>query len=80
MIDCAAYIGPYPFRHLPHPDPEVLVRVLAREGLSGAWVGYLPSPWQRDPAAGKSWEAWVRKYWEKRAAGEKYNLTPEHGE
>ncbi|MGH9675859.1 MAG: hypothetical protein ACRD36_02050 [Candidatus Acidiferrum sp.] len=25
----------------------------------------------RDPAAGKSWEAWVRKYWESRAAGEK---------
>jgi len=25
----------------------------------------------RDPAAGKSWEAWVRKYWEKRTAGEK---------
>lgn len=24
----------------------------------------------RDPAAGKSWEAWVRKYWEKRAVGE----------
>ena len=52
MIDCAAYIGPYPFRHLPHPDPEVLVRVLAREGLSGAWVGYLPAAWQRDPRAG----------------------------
>ena len=43
MIDCAAYIGQYPFRHLPHPDPDVLVRVLEREGLSGAWVGYLPS-------------------------------------
>ncbi|HEY0565705.1 MAG TPA: hypothetical protein VGC88_08985 [Terriglobales bacterium] len=26
---------------------------------------------ERDPAAGKSFEAWVRKYWEKRAAGEK---------
>jgi hypothetical protein len=26
---------------------------------------------QRDPAAGKSWEAWVKKYWEKKAAGEK---------
>jgi predicted TIM-barrel fold metal-dependent hydrolase len=52
MIDCAAYIGPYPFRHLPHPDADVLVRVLEREGLSGAWVGYLPSPWQRDPAPG----------------------------
>lgn len=23
-----------------------------------------------DPAAGKSWAAWVRKYWEKKAAGE----------
>ena len=51
MIDCAAYVGGYPFRELPHPDPGVLVRVLAREGLSAAWVGYLPAPWQRDPAA-----------------------------
>ena len=25
----------------------------------------------RDTAAGKSWEAWVRKYWERKAAGEK---------
>jgi hypothetical protein len=25
----------------------------------------------RDPAAGKSWEAWVKKYWEKKTAGEK---------
>jgi hypothetical protein len=25
----------------------------------------------RDTAAGKSWEAWVRKYWDKRHAGEK---------
>ena len=25
----------------------------------------------RDNAAGKSWEAWVKKYWEKKAAGEK---------
>ncbi len=32
----------------------------------------------RDPAAGKSWEAWVKKYWEKKAAGEKnIELTPE---
>ncbi len=31
----------------------------------------------RDTAAGKSWEAWVRKYWEKRAAGEKYDLIPD---
>jgi hypothetical protein len=25
----------------------------------------------RDSAAGKSWEAWVQRYWEKKAAGEK---------
>jgi hypothetical protein len=31
----------------------------------------------RDTAAGKSYEAWVRKYWEKRAAGQKYDLTPD---
>lgn len=32
----------------------------------------------RDTAAGKSWEAWVKKYLEKKAAGEKQiELTPE---
>jgi hypothetical protein len=32
----------------------------------------------RDPAAGKSWEAWVRKYWEKKASGERgFGLEPE---
>lgn len=25
----------------------------------------------RDTAAGRSWEAWVKKYWEKKASGEK---------
>ncbi|HXY23511.1 MAG TPA: hypothetical protein VEI73_02605 [Candidatus Acidoferrum sp.] len=32
----------------------------------------------RDTAAGKSWEAWVRKYWERKAAGEGgISLEPE---
>ncbi len=32
----------------------------------------------RDTAAGKSWEAWVKKYWENKAAGEKQiELKPE---
>jgi len=32
----------------------------------------------RDTAAGKSWEAWVRKYWEKKTAGEgDLNIQPE---
>src|SRR5688572_21647425 len=52
MIDTHAYVGPYPFRHLPHPDPGVLVSVLEREGLDGAWVGHLPSAFYRDPVPG----------------------------
>ena len=32
----------------------------------------------RDTAAGKSWEAWVRQYWEKKASGEgDLSLQPE---
>ena len=32
----------------------------------------------RDTAAGKSWAAWVKKYWEKKAAGEQgIEITPE---
>jgi len=54
MIDVNALIGPYPFRYVPHPDPEVLVRVLDREGLEGAWVGHLPSAFYRDPSAGNT--------------------------
>jgi hypothetical protein len=52
MIDHHTYIGQYPFRHLPHPDADALVRVLDREGVDEAWVGHLPSAFHRDPAAG----------------------------
>ena len=52
MIDVSALIGPYPFRYVPHPDPEVLVRVLDREGVDAAWVGHLPSAFYRDPTPG----------------------------
>lgn len=51
-VDVHACIGPYPFRHLPHPDPEVLVRVLAREQVASAWVAHLPSAFYRDPTPG----------------------------
>ncbi len=51
-IDVNAFVGGYPFRHLPHPDPAVLIRVLEREGLRGAWVGHLPSAFYRDPEPG----------------------------
>lgn len=51
-VDVNTFIGGYPFRHLPHPDPDVLVRVIEREGLEEAWVGHLPSAFYRDPYAG----------------------------
>lgn len=31
----------------------------------------------RDTAAGKSWEAWVRKYWDKKTTGESAFIEPE---
>ena len=52
LIDVNALVGPYPFRHVPHPDPEVLVRVLDRENVDEAWVGHLPSAFHRDPTEG----------------------------
>lgn len=50
--DCDTLIGPYPYRHVPHPDPDALLRVLDREGVHDAWVGHLPSAFHRDPVAG----------------------------
>jgi hypothetical protein len=52
MIDVNTLIGSYPFRYVPHPDPEVLLRVLDREGIDSAWVGHLPSAFYRDPLPG----------------------------
>jgi hypothetical protein len=51
-VDVNLAIGPYPFRHVPHPEPEVLARVLAREGVARGWVAHLPSAFWRDPAPG----------------------------
>lgn len=51
-VDVHSYIGPYPFRHVPHPDPAILVRVLEREGVGSAWVGHLPTAFHRDPGHG----------------------------
>lgn len=48
--DVNAFVGPYPFRHVPHPDPETLIRVMDREGISQSWVASLPAVWHRDPS------------------------------
>lgn len=49
-VDVNAYVGEYPFRAVPHPDPESLVRVMEREGIAQAWVASLPAVWHRDPS------------------------------
>jgi hypothetical protein len=49
-VDVSTWIGSYPFRELPHPEPAVLAdRVLEREGFTGAWTGHLPGAFHRDP-------------------------------
>jgi predicted TIM-barrel fold metal-dependent hydrolase len=48
-VDVNAFIGPYPFRAVPHPDPDALVRVMDREEIAEAWVASLPAVWHRDP-------------------------------
>jgi hypothetical protein len=53
-LDVNTFVGGYPFRHVPHPDPDALVRVLDREGVERAWVGHLPSVFHRDPTHGNA--------------------------
>ncbi len=61
---------------------ESAVRLLPKDGgpkisISYAEIAALAFT-GRDMAAGKSWEAWVRNYWEKKAAGESdISLQPE---
>jgi hypothetical protein len=58
------------------------VRVLPRDSNQRVKISYAEIAALafsgRDPAAGKSWEAWVRKYWEKKSSGEgSLTLQPE---
>ncbi len=53
-IDVAAFVGPYPFRHLDHHAPEHLLAHMDRTGIDEAWVGHLPSFLYRDPAPGNT--------------------------
>jgi hypothetical protein len=60
---------------------DSLVRILPANGAARVSVKYSNIAalafTGRDTAAGKSWEAWVRKYWEKKAAGESPAIEPE---
>jgi hypothetical protein len=60
---------------------DSLVRVLPSNGSPRVSIPYADVAALvfsgRDTAAGKSWEAWVRKYWEKRASGEQASIDAE---
>jgi hypothetical protein len=58
------------------------VRLLPRDSNQRVKIGYAEIAALafsgRDTAAGKSWEAWVKRYWEKKASGgENLSLQPE---
>ncbi len=64
---------------------DSLVRVLPKDGSGRVSIPYAEIAalafTGRDMAAGRSWENWVRQYWEKKAAGEKgISLRPEEPE
>lgn len=54
------------------PKNDAVKRTIVWQDIAGlAFTG-------RDTAAGKTWEAWLRKYWEKKQAGEtNIELKPE---
>ena len=59
-----------------------LVRIIVRDSAQKVPIAYSDIAalafTGRDTAAGRSWVAWVRKYWEKKAAGETHiALEPE---
>ena len=61
------------------------VRILPKNGAGRLKIAYSDivalAFSGRDPAAGKSWEAWVRKYWEKKeVGGEGASLHPDESE
>jgi hypothetical protein len=61
------------------------VRILAKTGRGRVKIAYSEIARiafsGRDTAAGKSWEAWVRKYWEKKDRGPgEASLHPDAGE
>ena len=60
---------------------DSLVRILPADGSPRVSLAYSDIASLvfsgRDTAAGKSWEAWVRKFWEKKTVGETAAIEPE---
>jgi uncharacterized protein len=60
IVDVSAFVGPYPFRHVPRATPDALLRDMDRLHIDAAWVGHLAAPWHRDPRpANAELQAWL---------------------
>lgn len=61
--------------------PQPFVRILPKDSNERVRVNYAQIArlefTGRDTAAGKSWETWIKKYHEKKAAGEKASIESE---
>ena len=67
LVDSVIRLMPTPKAGQPHERVNISYADVAALKFSG-----------RDTAAGKTFEAWVKKYWEKKAAGEKnIQIAPE---
>lgn len=54
VTDVAAFVGPYPFRHIDRGSAKWLLAQMDRLGIERAWVGHLPSFLYKDSAAGNA--------------------------
>ena len=60
IVDVSAFVGPYPFRHVPRAAPDHLLEEMDRLRIDVAWVGHLGAPWHRDPRpANVELHAWL---------------------
>lgn len=56
-LDVNAFVGEYPWRHLPGTSVDALLAAMDRTAIDRAWVSHLPSLFWRDPAPGNAWLA-----------------------
>lgn len=52
IIDCNAFLGPYPFRRLLNSSADAMVELMDRSGIDRAVVSWLPSIFYRDTHSG----------------------------
>jgi len=54
-IDVNVFLGAYPYRRVPRPSPDAVLRAMERVGIDEAWATHLPSLFWQAPAAGNAW-------------------------